>query len=187
MLLESDRRDVVSGYHADHAERPNHAREAVEPDDAALDNGAGTMRKQQVRQGTRMATVREGTRMPQSFKNAWRWLVGTSAAAMLIAIISPAASADTGLITLCIARKGKIVGVDIHCQPHNLQLTGNIPGAAGSPRAKRSNRPHRSNGRGGSHRFARRCRYSGSHGADGVDGSDGGSVRNFVFEPVVID
>jgi hypothetical protein len=121
--------------------------------------------------------------MPQSFKNAWRWLVGASAAAMLIAIISPAASADTGLITLCIARKGKIVGVDIHCQPHNLQLTGNIPGAAGSPRAKRSNRPHRSNGRGGSHRFARRCRYSGSHGADGVDGSDGGSVRNFVFEP----
>lgn len=72
--------------------------------------------------------------MPQSFKNAWRWLVGASAAAMLIAIISPAASAqvpDTGIITLCIARNGKIVGVDIRCKPHNFQLTWNIPGPQG--------------------------------------------------------
>lgn len=83
---------------------------------------------------TRMVTVREGTRMPQSFKNAWRWLVGASAAAMLIASISPAANAqtpDTGKITLCVARNGKIVGVDIHCKPHNFQLTWNIPGPAG--------------------------------------------------------
>jgi Collagen triple helix repeat (20 copies) len=72
--------------------------------------------------------------MPQSFKNAWRWLVGASAAAILLAIISPAANAqtpDTGIITLCIARNGKIVGVDIHCKPHNFQLTWNIPGPAG--------------------------------------------------------
>jgi Collagen triple helix repeat (20 copies) len=72
--------------------------------------------------------------MPQSFRNAWRWLLGASAAAMLIACISPAASAqtpDTGIITLCVARNGKIVGVDIHCKPHNLQLTWNIPGATG--------------------------------------------------------
>src|ERR1017187_6545536 len=65
-------------------------------------------------------------------KYAWRWLVGPSAAAMLIAIISPVASADTGLITLCISRKGKIVGVDLpFCQPHNFRLAWNIPGAAG--------------------------------------------------------
>lgn len=70
--------------------------------------------------------------MPQSFKNAWRWLVGASAAAMLIASIAPVASADTGLITLCISRKGKIVGVDLpFCQPHNFRLVWNIPGAAG--------------------------------------------------------
>ena len=83
---------------------------------------------------TRMVTVREGTRMPQSFRNAWRWLIGASAAAMLIASISPAANAqtpDTGVITLCVARNGKIVGVDIQCKPHNLQLTWNIPGPQG--------------------------------------------------------
>jgi hypothetical protein len=83
---------------------------------------------------TRMVTVREGTRMPQSFKNAWRWLAGASAAAMLIVSISPAANAqtpDTGQLSLCIARNGKIVGVDIHCKPHNFQLTWNLPGPAG--------------------------------------------------------
>jgi Collagen triple helix repeat (20 copies) len=73
--------------------------------------------------------------MPQSFKNAWRWLVGASAAAMLIANMSPAANAqavpDTGIITLCVARNGKIVGVNIHCKPHNFQLTWNIPGPQG--------------------------------------------------------
>jgi hypothetical protein len=56
--------------------------------------------------------------MPQSFKNAWRWLVGASAAAMLIASISPAANAqipDTGIITICVARNGKIIGVDHVC------------------------------------------------------------------------
>jgi len=72
--------------------------------------------------------------MPQSFKNAWRWLIGVSAAAMLIASISPAAnaqSADTGVLELCIARNGKIVGINIYCKPHNIQLTWNIPGPAG--------------------------------------------------------
>ncbi|MGB8682400.1 MAG: hypothetical protein WCD12_05905 [Candidatus Binatus sp.] len=72
--------------------------------------------------------------MPQSFKNAWRWLVGASAAAMLIASISPAANAqtpDTGVISLCVARSGKIIGINIHCKPHNFQLTWNIPGPAG--------------------------------------------------------
>jgi hypothetical protein len=72
--------------------------------------------------------------MPQSFKNAWRWLVGASAAAMLIASISPTANAqtpDTGIISICVARNGKIVGVGIPCRNKNFKLTWNIPGAQG--------------------------------------------------------
>jgi len=67
---------------------------------------------------TRMVTVREGTRMPQSFKNAWRWLLGASVAAMLIANISPAANAqtpDTGKIKICVTKSGKIAGIDHAC------------------------------------------------------------------------
>ena len=72
--------------------------------------------------------------MPQSFKNAWRWLVGASAAAMLIASVAPAANAqtpDTGIIKLCVARNGKIIGVNHACKNHNFQLTWNIPGPQG--------------------------------------------------------
>ena len=49
--------------------------------------------------------------MPQSFKHAWRWLVGASAAAILIASISPAANAqapDTGIISICIWMNNEI-------------------------------------------------------------------------------
>src|SRR5260370_25091332 len=83
---------------------------------------------------TRMVTVREGTRMPQSFKNAWRWLVGASAAAMLIASISPAAYAqtpDTGIIKLCVTKAGKIAGIDHACRKGSFELIWNIPGAQG--------------------------------------------------------
>jgi Collagen triple helix repeat (20 copies) len=72
--------------------------------------------------------------MPQSFKNAWRWLVGASAAAMLIANIAPAANAqtpDTGIIKLCVARSGKIIGIDHVCKNHNIELIWNIPGPQG--------------------------------------------------------
>ena len=74
--------------------------------------------------------------MPQSFKNAWRWLVGASAAAMLVASISPAANAqqsvpDTGPIKVCVGQKGKVDGVNIHCPKRDFQLTWNIPGPAG--------------------------------------------------------
>ena len=74
--------------------------------------------------------------MPQSFKNAWRWLVGASAAAMLIASISPAANAqqsvpDTGLITVCVGTAGKVDGVNIKCPKRDFQLTWNIPGPTG--------------------------------------------------------
>jgi Collagen triple helix repeat (20 copies) len=83
---------------------------------------------------TRMVTVREGTRMPQSFRNAWRWLVGASAAAMLIANIAPAANAqtpDTGIIKLCVSRSGKIIGIDHVCKNHNFELIWNLPGPQG--------------------------------------------------------
>ena len=72
--------------------------------------------------------------MPQSFRNAWRWLVGASAAAMLIASISPAANAqtpDTGIIRVCIARNGKIVGVNTPAEHENFKLIWNIPGPQG--------------------------------------------------------
>src|ERR1700687_2920889 len=83
---------------------------------------------------TRMVTVREGTRMPQSFRNAWRWLLGASAAAMLIASISPAANAqtpDTGIISICVVRNGLIVGVDITRENGSFKLIWKIPGAQG--------------------------------------------------------
>ena len=72
--------------------------------------------------------------MPQSFRNAWRWLVGASAAAMLIASISPAANAqvpDTGIIRVCIAKNGRILGVNQPCNHANFALVWNIPGAQG--------------------------------------------------------
>lgn len=67
--------------------------------------------------------------MPQSYNHAWRWLVGASAAAMLIASIPPAANAQE--ISLCISRKGKIVGIDVPCEDHNIALVWNLPGAVG--------------------------------------------------------
>ena len=75
--------------------------------------------------------------MPQSLKYAWRWLIGASAAAMLIASIPVAANAQTDgtppLITLCVARNGKIAAINLECKPHQIQLTWNIPGPVGNP------------------------------------------------------
>jgi hypothetical protein len=77
--------------------------------------------------------------MPQALKDAWRWLIGASVAAMLIASIPVSANAQTDgtppEITLCIARTGKIVGINLQCKPHRhqIQLTWNIPGPVGAP------------------------------------------------------
>jgi Collagen triple helix repeat (20 copies) len=75
--------------------------------------------------------------MSQSFKYAWRWLMGASAAAMLVASIPAAANAQTDgtppLITLCVARSGKIVAINLECKPKQIQLTWNIPGPTGAP------------------------------------------------------
>lgn len=72
--------------------------------------------------------------MPQSLRYAWRWLIGASAAAMLIASMPAAASAKNGappLITLCVNMNGRIGGIDIHCKPRQIQLTWNIQGPTG--------------------------------------------------------
>jgi Collagen triple helix repeat (20 copies) len=72
--------------------------------------------------------------MPQTFKNAWRWLLGVSAAAMLIASVSPAANAqvpDTGPIRICVGKAGRIIGVNIPCKNHSFALDWNIPGPQG--------------------------------------------------------
>jgi hypothetical protein len=75
--------------------------------------------------------------MPQSLKYAWRWLIGASAAAMLIASIPVSANAQTDgtppLITLCVGRNGKIAAINLECKPRQIQLTWNIPGPAGNP------------------------------------------------------
>jgi len=75
--------------------------------------------------------------MPQSLKYAWRWLMGASAAAMLIASIPVSANAQTDgtppLITLCVGKNGKIQAINLECRPRQIQLTWNIPGPAGDP------------------------------------------------------
>jgi hypothetical protein len=74
--------------------------------------------------------------MPQSFKNAWRWLVGASAAAMLITMLPQAAKAqipDTGIIKLCIEKDGQIQSINSNCTlKHEVQLIWNIPGPQGA-------------------------------------------------------
>jgi len=72
--------------------------------------------------------------MPQSFKNAWRWLIGVSAAAMLIASVSPAANAqvpDTGPIKICVTKNGRIAGINHVCVRGSFALIWNIPGPQG--------------------------------------------------------
>jgi Collagen triple helix repeat (20 copies) len=70
--------------------------------------------------------------MPQSFKYAWRWLMGASAAAMLIASIPVAANAQNPhLISICVSRSGQVVGINIQCRPRQIQLTWNIQGPVG--------------------------------------------------------
>ena len=76
--------------------------------------------------------------MPQSFKYAWRWLMGASAAAMLIASIPAAAHAQNPQrITICVANTGKVISVGLrNCSPRQIQLTWNIPGPVGAQGAQ---------------------------------------------------
>jgi len=56
----------------------------------------------------------EGVNMPASPKLAWRWIVGTTAAAMLfVATLPSVGHAET--LKICISNNGKIKGVNVDC------------------------------------------------------------------------
>jgi len=56
----------------------------------------------------------EGVNMPASPKFAWRWIVGTTAAAILFMAALPSAGhADT--LTICVNGQGKIKGINVPC------------------------------------------------------------------------
>src|SRR5258708_28618833 len=56
----------------------------------------------------------EGVNMPASPKLAWRWIVGTTAAAMLLLAALPSVGhAET--LKICISGNGKIKGVNVDC------------------------------------------------------------------------
>ena len=61
----------------------------------------------------------EGVNMPASSKSAWRWIVGTTAAAMLFMAALPSVGhADT--LTICINGKGRIKGINVSCSGTSL-------------------------------------------------------------------
>jgi hypothetical protein len=94
------------------------------------------MREKQMMPSKKMVTAREETGMPQSFKHAWRWLIGVSAAAILIASIPAGANAQSGTppqITLCVGQDGKVHAVNLQCRPRQIQLSWNIQGPTGLP------------------------------------------------------
>src|SRR6266478_2985537 len=61
----------------------------------------------------------EGVNMPASPKLAWRWIVGTTAAAMLfLATIPSVGHAET--LTICVNGNGKIKGVNVPCNSTSI-------------------------------------------------------------------
>ena len=61
----------------------------------------------------------EGVNMPASPKSAWRWIVGSTAAAILfMAAIPSVGHADT--LTICINGKGRIKGINVPCSGTSL-------------------------------------------------------------------
>ena len=56
----------------------------------------------------------EGVNMPASSKSAWRWIVGTTAAAMLFMAALPSVGHADDL-KICINGKGRIKGVNVDC------------------------------------------------------------------------
>src|SRR5712672_3917470 len=66
------------------------------------------------RRTTRGQKNMEGVNMPASPKLAWRWIVGTTAAAMLfLATLPSVGHAET--LKICISNNGKIKGVNVDC------------------------------------------------------------------------
>jgi hypothetical protein len=61
----------------------------------------------------------EGVKMPASPKLAWRWIVGTTAAAILLLAALPSVGrAET--VTICINSKGRIKGINVSCPGTSL-------------------------------------------------------------------
>src|SRR5260370_5553379 len=61
----------------------------------------------------------EGVNMPASQKSAWRWIVGTTAAAILfMAAIPSIGHAET--LTICINGQGRIKGINVSCSGTSL-------------------------------------------------------------------
>src|SRR5713226_3509424 len=61
----------------------------------------------------------EGVNMPASPKLAWRWIVGTTAAAMLfLAALPSVGRAET--LTICISSNGRIKGINVSCPGTSL-------------------------------------------------------------------
>jgi Collagen triple helix repeat (20 copies) len=61
----------------------------------------------------------EGVNMPASPKSAWRWIVGSTAAAILfMAAIPSVGHAET--VTICINNQGRIKGINVSCSGTSL-------------------------------------------------------------------
>jgi hypothetical protein len=56
----------------------------------------------------------EGVNMPASPKSAWRWIVGTTAAAMLFMAAYPSVG-HAATLTICINGQGRIKGINVPC------------------------------------------------------------------------
>ena len=57
--------------------------------------------------------------MPASSKSAWRWIVGTTAAAMLFMAAYPSVG-HAATLTICINAKGRIKGINVPCSGTSL-------------------------------------------------------------------
>src|SRR5260370_26496723 len=105
---------------------------------------------------------REGVKMPASSKFAWRWIVGTTAAAMLFMAALPSnGHADT--LTICINNNGKIKGINVNCGSMT-SLTWETIGAKGDTGPEGVDGPPGFAGPGGA---------SGNQGIKGATGTQG--------------
>ena len=70
--------------------------------------------------------------MPASYKNAWRWLVGATTAAIMFAALPGIGRADT--LSICVNHAGKIKGINVPCKPNaTLVSWENTAGPQGPP------------------------------------------------------
>jgi Collagen triple helix repeat (20 copies) len=113
----------------------------------------------------------EGVNMPASPKFAWRWIVGTTAAAMLFMAALPSAGhADT--LTICVNGQGKIKGINVACGPMTA-LTWETVGEKGNQGPQGVQGPPGFAGPGGASGIAGIKGPTGAQGANGPTGPSG--------------